>query len=125
MRATFFLAGLFLALGSAVSSAQTLAHCFTDTQFDGWWRAAGDRTLYIRTSAARYYRLDLAQQCSVSGIPGAHLILRVHGSDTICSPLDFDLRVSGGVGDIPYPCFVKKMSEVAASEAVAVQNRKP
>jgi hypothetical protein len=58
-------------------------------------------------------------------IPGAHLILRVHGSDTICSPLDFDLRMSGGVGDIPYPCFVKKMSEVAASEAVAVQNRKP
>ena len=125
MRATFSLVGLFLALGNAASGAQTLAHCFTDTQFDGWWRAAGDRTLYIRTNAARYYQLDLMQQCGASGFPGAHLIFRVHGSDTTCSPLDFDLRVSGGVGDIPYPCFVKKMSEVAAGEAAAMQNRKP
>jgi hypothetical protein len=125
MRAAFFLMTGFLALGSATAGAQTLKHCFTDTQFDGWWRTAGDKTLYIRTNTARYYRLDLLQQCGVSGFPGAHLILRVHGSDTICSPLDFDLRMSQGVGDIPGPCFVKKMSEVPASEVAVLKNQKP
>jgi hypothetical protein len=125
MRAVFFLITGFLALGSAAVGAQPLTHCFSDTQFDGWWRADGDKTLYIRTNTARYYRLDLAQQCGVSGFPGAHLILNIHGSDTICSPLDFDLRVSRGVGDVPRPCFVKKMSEVPASDVAASKNLKP
>jgi hypothetical protein len=125
MRAVFFLMTGFLALGSAAAGAQPLTHCFSDTQFDGWWRADGDKTLYIRTNTARYYRLDLAQQCGVSGFPGAHLILKIHGSDTICSPLDFDLRVSEGVGDIPRPCFVKKMSEVPAGDVAALKNLKP
>jgi hypothetical protein len=125
MRAAFFLMTGLLTLGSAATGAQTLKHCFTDTQFDGWWRLAGDKTLYIRTATARYYRLDLVQQCGVSGFPGAHLILRVHGSDTICSPLDFDLRMSQGVGDIPSPCFVKKMTEVPSGEVAALKNQKP
>ena len=97
-----------MVLGMAGANAQSLKHCFSDTQFDGWWRIAGDKTLYIRTNGARYYRFDLAQQCGLHCFPGAHLIFNIHGSDTICSRFDFDLRVSQGVGDIPQPCFVKK-----------------
>jgi hypothetical protein len=61
----------------------------------------------------------------LSGFPGAHLIFNIHGSDTICSPLDFDLRISQGVGDIPQPCFVKSMSEASASEIASLKTPKP
>ncbi len=113
----------FLLPSSAIFGAPSLKHCFTDSQFDGWWRPAGDKTLYIRTDHARYYRLDFTQECSL--FPGTHLIFNIHGSDTICSPLDFDLKVSEGMGDIPRPCFVKSLSEVPASEVAALKSRKP
>ena len=125
-KASYFLSlAAFILLGMAGAGAQSLKHCFTDNQFDGWWRTAGDKTLYIRTNGARYYRLDLTQQCGLSGFPGAHLIFNVHGSDTICSRLDFDLHISQSVGDIPQPCFVKSMSEVPASEIASLKNHKP
>jgi hypothetical protein len=112
----------FMLAGMHTASAQSLTHCFTINQFDGWWRADGDKTLYIRTGAARYYRLDLVQQCGLADFPDAHLIFQVHGSDTICSRLDFDLRISQGMGDIPRPCFVKQMSEVPPSDVAALRN---
>ena len=115
----------FLLLSGAAFGAPSLKHCFTDNQFGGWWRIGDDKTFYIRTDHARYYRLDLAQACGLSGFPGAHLIFNIHGSDTICSPLDFDLKVSEGMGDIPRPCFVKSLSEVPASEVAALKSRKP
>ena len=121
----FLLIAAFTLFGVAGAGAQSLWHCFTDNQFDGWWRSDGDKTLYIRTNTARYYRLDLVQQCGLSAFPGAHLIFMVHGSDTICSPLDFDLRVSQGAGDIPHPCFVKKMSEVPRGEIESLKRHKP
>ena len=111
--------------GGAAANAQSLKHCFNNSQFSGWWRAAGDKTLYIGTDNHRYYRLDLAQSCGASAFPSAHLILILHGSNTICSPLDFDLRISQSVGDIPHPCFVKGMSEVPAGEIAALKNSKP
>jgi hypothetical protein len=92
MRKIFFSIAAFLFLGSSGADAQSLKHCFTSNQFDGWWRPAGARTLYIRTNAAHYYRLDLTQQCGLSAFPGAQLIFNLHGSDTICSRLDFDPR---------------------------------
>lgn len=127
MRKIAFMIGLagFVMLGIASANAQSLKHCFTDSQFDGWWRITDNKTLYIRTNHARYYRLDLTQQCGLSGFPGAHLIFNIHGSDIICSPLDFDLRVSEGLGDIPRPCFVKKMREVSTGEIAALKNLKP
>jgi hypothetical protein len=115
----------FLLLGMANVDAQTLQHCFTDSQFDGWWRPLGDKTIYIRTNTARYYRLDLTQSCGTEQFPGAHLVFNIHGSNTICSALDFDLRVSQGVGDIAQPCFVKKMSEVSADEAASLKRHTP
>ena len=116
--------GLVLS-GMAAANAQSLKHCFNDSQFSGWWRAGGDKTLYIRTNNYHYYRLDLAQSCGASAFPAAHLILVLHGSNTICSPLDFELRISQSVGDISHPCFVKGMTEVPAGEIAALKNAKP
>ena len=121
MRKIFLSITALLLLGNSSAGAQSLKHCFTSNQFDGWWRPAGDKTLYIRTNAAHYYRLDLAQQCGLSAFPGAQLILNLHGTDTICSRLDFDLRVSDGAGDIPRPCFVKTISEITPDEIAAIR----
>ena len=50
------------------------AHCFSTTQFDGW-RAADATTLFIRADVDRYYRIDLAQECTALTAPDAQLIL--------------------------------------------------
>jgi hypothetical protein len=114
----------FLLSAVSVPHAQSLKHCFTDTQFDGWWRPMSDKTIYIRTNTGRYYRLDLMEACGGKLFAGAHLILNVHGSDTICSPLDFDLRINPGVGDIAQPCLVKTMREASPQEVTALEHPK-
>jgi hypothetical protein len=125
MRKAFVSIAAFTILGLSGANAQSLKHCFASAQFDGWWRPAGDKTLYVRTNATHYYRLDLAQQCGLSAFPGAHLIFKLHGIDTICSRLDFGLWVSDSASDIPRPCFVKTISEVSPDEIAAIRNLKP
>jgi hypothetical protein len=83
------------------------------------------RKIQPETLPARPSWLDLTQPCGASGFPGARLISNVHGSDTICSPLDVDLRIDQTVGDISQPCFVKKMSEVPANKIASIKNHKP
>ena len=118
------LIALFMLAGAPGANAQSLKHCFNSNQFDGWWRADGDKTLYIRAGATRYYRLDLVQQCGLTDFPDMHLIFQVHGSDTICSRLDFDLHVSEGLGDIPRPCFVKQITEVPPGAVASLKHHK-
>jgi hypothetical protein len=115
----------FTLLGVAALHAQPLQHCFSDTQFGGWWASVGDKTIYIRTNNRHYYRLDLGNSCAASAFPGAHLVLKVHGNDTICSPLDFDLLMSQGVGDVARPCLVKTMREASPAEVTALIHHKP
>ena len=113
--------------GQAQPPAQSQApknDCFFTSQFDNW-RAAGDRTIYIRTKANRYYRLDMAARCPVLNSPGAVLINKFHSS-SICSPLDWDMRVSQGPGSIAMSCTVSKMTRLGPAEVAALpRDRKP
>ena len=113
----------FTLLGIAAGNAQSLKHCFNTNMWGGWWRPAGDKTVYIRTNNTRYYRIDLTRSCGTSTFPGAQLILRTRGGKTICSRLDFNLRINQGTTNFPQPCFVKSISEVPPSEVAALRNR--
>ena len=113
---------LFVTSGAAFAQqpdATPRKSCFLVTQFDNW-RAADNKTVYIRTNMTRYYRLDMAQECPALRWPDAHLIMNVHGPDTICSAVDWDLKVSNDPRGFAMPCIVKTMTELAPAEVQAL-----
>lgn len=102
--------------------AKNVRSCFFVNEFDNW-RAQDANTIYIRTRANRYYRLDMSNSCPALLWPDAHLIMNVRGPDTICSAIDWDLKVSNGIHDIPMPCIVKTMTPLTDAEAAAIPKK--
>jgi hypothetical protein len=93
--------------------------CFSSREFESW-RAGDAKTIYIRVRSRRYYRLDLQNQCPQLLWPDAHLITKFHGSDRICSAIDWNLQVTEAPPSIPTPCIVKKMTELSPAEVAAL-----
>lgn len=114
----FFVAGMLAGL-SPDPPARPPQHCFSPQQFNGW-RAANASTLYIRADVNRYYRIDLARECSVLASPDAQLILNVQGGSMICSAANVLLKASEPFLGIPEPCFVKDMTELSPAEVAAI-----
>lgn len=93
--------------------------CFFVSQFENW-RAPDKRTINIRVQGNHYFRLDLGNECYPLRSGSARLITTFRGSNTICSPLDWDLRVSEGIGSPSQPCIVKAMTELSPAEIAAL-----
>lgn len=87
------------------------------------WVAPDPRTLYFRVYTNRYYRVDLAHECSPLRWPDAHLIVHDFGSGLICAPVDLNLRAAEGPGDIAEPCFVKTIIRLSPDEVAALPKR--
>jgi hypothetical protein len=94
--------------------------CFYSNQFESW-RAPDNRTILIRVGLSQYYRLDLAGPCGGITLPFAHLINRVHGPNTICKALDWDLAVSDSpTGGFEHGCIVKSMTRLTPEEVASI-----
>src|SRR5215831_11034721 len=96
--------------------------CFFSNQFESW-RAPDDKTILIRVGLTRYYRLDLSASCSGLTSPGARLINRVHGSNLICKPIDWDISVEESTGGFGHGCIVKSMTELSPDEVASLPSR--
>ena len=114
------LTGLSLA-ASAQAPAPPVRHntCFFPNEFQDW-KAPDARTIFFRVGMHRYFRLDLSSTCQTLLQPDAHLITHVRGPDTICSAIDWDLKVSQSPNGIPVACIVKTMTELTPEEAAAI-----
>jgi hypothetical protein len=118
---------LIVAISALMPGAPVLAQpaspqraCFFINEFRNW-KAPDARTIFIRVGGDRIYRLDLAANCALLTFPDAHLITRSHGSETICSALDWDLRVSQSPpSNAPEACIVKTMTLLTPPEAAAI-----
>ena len=127
---TVLLAASILALGApALGSAQPADdhgrnQCFFVNQFQQW-RDVDDKTIYIRVNLNDYYRLDMAGSCPELTFPDPHLITKTRGPDTVCSALDWDLRVADGTGpgSFAVPCIVKAMTKLTPAEAAAIPKK--
>ncbi len=125
-----FALALVLAVAPQARAADQGHHaanqCFYVNQLEGW-RAANDKTIYIRVGVRDIYSLDMASSCPDLTIPNAHLITKTRGSDMFCSPVDWDLSVSEqGPGAIPSPCIVRNMRKLSPAEAAALpKNLRP
>jgi hypothetical protein len=106
-------------LAGAPVLAQPGQSCFFVSQWNGW-KAPDDHTVYLRVNGNQIYRLDIAHSCSDLRFPGARLITRnQEGTGSICTPLDWDLRVAEG-NSIPTPCIVKSMTLLTPDQAAAL-----
>jgi hypothetical protein len=118
-----------LALTASPVAAQPAAapgggpkECFFTNQFETW-RAADARTINIRVRGNHYYRLELGSACPALLDPGARLVTTFRGTSTVCSALDWDLKVSSGIGSPAIPCFVRKMTRLSPSEVAALTTK--
>ena len=119
------LAGVFVLVAAGAASAQPAEparptmKCFFANQFQDW-KAPDAKTIFIRVTPERYFRLDLAGECGLLRFPDSHLITVFRGSDTVCSALDWDLKVAQSPNGIPEACIVKSMTELAPAEVQAI-----
>lgn len=118
MKRALMLALVPLALSAVPAMAS--GSCFPIRQFDGW-RAPDAKTIYIRVSQTRTFRLDLGAPCGLLTAPGAHLITKTQGSDLVCSGADWDLAVNRDTpGSLAMHCIVKTQTELTQAEADAI-----
>lgn len=121
-------ATVFFALGlqaaAAVSTPPIDAErCFFIQSFQNW-KAPDDKTIYIRVNLNQYYRLDLANRCYNLTWPSSHLVTRWRGSNSVCTGLDWDLKVSqGDMRGFATPCIVKAMTPLTAVQASAIPKK--
>lgn len=118
------LGALSLAMIAGTAHAQSPAapaqnQCFFVNQFENW-KAPDSKTIFIRVTMSKYYRLDLAASCPELQLPDSHLITHSRGPDTICSAIDWDLKVSQGDSHFSSPCLVKTMTLLSPDEVAAI-----
>ncbi len=93
--------------------------CFLSSDWDGW-RSPSPTVIYLRVGVNNIYRLDLAAPSYELQDADVHLISKVRGSDWICAPVDFDLRLADDHGVLREPLFVKSMTKLTPEEARAI-----
>lgn len=96
--------------------------CFFSREFQQW-RAPDANTILIRVGVSRFYRLELAASCPPLLFPNARLVTVFHGSDAVCAPIDWDLRVSQYPEGVAERCIVKAMTPMTPAEVASIPPR--
>lgn len=121
------LAGASAAQGTAPAATTTdkpakpPRQCFYLSDWHGW-SAPNKDTLYLKVRNRDVYRVDLAYGSSQLTWPGNHLVSIVRGSDSICNPLDLDLRVSDGFG-MAIPIRAKTITKLTPEEIALIPKK--
>ncbi|MEJ0027078.1 MAG: DUF6491 family protein [Rhizomicrobium sp.] len=96
--------------------------CFLVSNFENW-KAADAKTINVRVNLHQYYRLDLAASCPALLWPSAYLITEWHGTNSVCSAIDWDIKVAQSPGGIQSACIVKTMTPLTSAEAAAIPKK--
>ena len=95
--------------------------CFYLSDWRGW-TAPDKNTLYMKVRGRDVYRVDLAYGSNQLTWPGSHLVSVVRGPDSVCHPLDLDLRVSDGFG-FAMPIRAKAITKLTPEEIAALPKK--
>lgn len=95
--------------------------CFQLSDWRGW-SAPDKNTLYMKVRNRDVYRVDLAWGSNQLTWPGNFLISNVRGVDTVCRPLDLDLRVADGSG-FAMPIRAKAITKLTPEEIAALPKK--
>jgi len=98
--------------------------CFLINQFEDW-RAPNDKMMYIRVNLDEYFRIDMSGECPELTYPDPHLITVWRGTNEVCGPLDWDLKVADGTGpgSFSVPCIVKAQTRLTPAEVAAIPKK--
>jgi len=94
--------------------------CFSLSDWDGW-SAPDKNTLLMRVRNRDVYRVELSHGTNQLTSPGVHLVSVQRGVDTVCRPLDLDLRVSDGF--IAMPIMAKTITKLSPEEIAAIPKK--
>ena len=118
------IAGLGVTTASAQEPAKPIKparQCFYLSDWRGW-TAPDKNTLYLKVRGRVVYRVDLSWGSNELTWPGSHLVSVVRGTDSICQPLDLDLRVSDGMG-FATPIRAKAITKLTPEEIKAIPKK--
>lgn len=100
--------------------AKPARQCFYLSDWRGW--SAPDKdTLYLKVRGKDVYKVDLAYGSNQLTWPGTHLVSVVRGVDSVCSPLDLDLRVSDGF--IATPIRAKTITKLTPEQIALIPKK--
>lgn len=106
---------------AAAKPAKPPRQCFYLSDWRGWTAPDKD-TLYLKVRGKDVYRVDLAYGSNQLTWPGSHLVSVVRGVDSVCSPLDLDLRVSDGFG-FAMPIRAKTITKLTPEQIAAIPKK--
>ena len=93
--------------------------CFLNRDYQGF-KDIDANSFYIRVGVRDIYRIETQGACPMLTEPDARLITIEHGSDEICGPLDWQLRVAETPPGPSVGCIVKSQTRLGPEEAAAV-----
>ena len=105
----------------AAPATKPARSCFYLSDWSGW-SAPDKNTLYLKVRNRDVYRVDLSHGTNQLTSPGVHLVSIVRGADSICAPLDLDLRVSDGFG-FAMPIRAKTITKLSTEEIAAIPKK--
>jgi hypothetical protein len=107
-------------VAEAASSPST-NNCFFVTQWQGWKSPSPD-VIYLGVNLHDVYRVDLSAGSSMLNWPNMHLVSIVRGSDSICTALDLDLKISDDHG-FTEPLIAKALTKLSPDQVAAIPKK--
>lgn len=124
-RVLLMAAAVGLALAGAARAdapaAKPRSPCFFSRDWSNW-RAPDKDTIYLRVNVRDIYKIDLSAGGSqLLTWPDSHLINEMRGTDSVCSPIDLDLKVASD--GIVIPLFVKAITRLTPEQVAAIPKK--
>jgi len=101
-------------------AAKPKTPCFFSRDWSGW-RSPDPKTIYLRVRVNEIYKVDLSFGSALLAWPDSHLINELRGTDSICTPLDLDLKV--GNDHMVEPLFVKSISKLTPEQVAEIPKK--
>ncbi|HEY4032213.1 MAG TPA: hypothetical protein VGM25_17840 [Caulobacteraceae bacterium] len=107
-------------LVAKLPSAKTQPSCFFTRDWSGW-RSPNANTIYLRVNVRDIWQIDLSGGSSLLAWPDSHLINEVRGPDSVCGPIDLDLKVAND--HFVEPLFVKAVTKLTPDQVAAIPKK--
>jgi hypothetical protein len=126
MRAEIFFCAITLvtavaAHADAPAASEPRRDCFRMQEWRGW-RASGNQAMNFRVGLHDVFRIDLNFSESFLNSPNMHLISQVRGGDSVCDPVDLDLKIADDHG-MAEPLFIKSIRKLSPEEIAAIPDK--
>ena len=108
------------ATAQAAAKPKATSNCFFTRDWSDW-RSPNDKTIYLRVNVRDIYQVDLAGGSSLLTWPDSHLINDVRGTDSVCNPIDLDLKIAQD--GIVEPLFVKAITKLTPEQVAAIPKK--